>query len=134
MAISEPEWTSIRTMIEAVVGDIAGNRSVHFTTGKVIKRDELQKLVWLEEFGDQPIPIVGFDYEVKYYDQTPAGTTAPAVGGSSPYKTITKIVQTKVKVPKIGDIVFVAQEFGSKRLPRCLGVIQGKGWIVPETE
>jgi hypothetical protein len=134
MPISEPEWASIRNMVETVVGDMAGNRASHFTTGKVIKRDETKKLVWLEEFGDQPIPIIGFDYEVKYYYASSAGLSTPATGGGLPSKTITKTVKVKVKVPKVGDTVVVAREFGSRRIPRCLGVIQGKGWIVAESE
>lgn len=133
MPISEPEWTSIRTMIEAVASDISGTRNF-FTTGKVIKRDVENMLVWLEEFGDQPIPLVLFDYEVKYYDETPNGTTAVAAGTDQPFNVKTRKVTATVLVPKIGDTVLVARELGSRRIPRCLGVIRGKGWIVPETE
>lgn len=134
MPISEPEWVSIRSMIEEVAADLSGNRASYFSTGKVIKRDEENKLVWLEEFGDQPIPVVGFDYEVKYYYATSAGLSTPAAGAGLPSKTVTKTVQVKVKVPKVGDTVVVAREFGSRRIPRCIGVIQGKNWIVPESD
>jgi hypothetical protein len=134
MPISEPEWASVRAMIEEVVADLAGNRASYFTTGKVIKRNEADKLVWLEEFGDQPIPIVGFDYELKYYYASSAGLATPAAGAGLPSKTITKTIKAKVRVPKVGETVVVAREFGSRRIPRCIGVIQGKHWIVPESE
>lgn len=131
--ITEPEWASIRTLIEIVAAEMSGNRNF-FTTGKVIKRDETKKLVWIEDFGDQPIPIIGFDHEIEYYDETPKGTIAVVAGGASPYKVVKKKVKVKTLVPKIGDTVVVARELGSRRLPRCLGVIQGKGWIVAESE
>lgn len=121
MPILEAEWTSIRSMIERVVADIAGRRDSYFITGKVIKRDEGKRLVWLKEFGDQPIPIVSFDYTVKYYDDTTTGTKV-------------KTAKAKVDVPKIGATVLVARELGSRRLPRCLGIIQGIDWLVAEVE
>jgi len=133
MPISEGEWNSIRNLVERVAADVSGNRNF-FTTGKVIKRDEDKMLVWIEEFGDQPIPLVFFDYEVKYYDETPNGTTVPSAGSSSPFQTNSKKAKVKVIVPKIGDTVLVARELGSRRLPRCLGKLQGKGWIVAESE
>lgn len=133
MAITEPEWQSIRALIEVVSAEVSGNRNF-FTTGKVIKRDTEQKLVWIEDFGDQPIPLVAFDFEINYYDETPQGTTAVAAGNAQPYAVTKKKVMAKVQVPKIGETVLVARELGSRRLPRCLGVIMGKGWIVPESE
>lgn len=135
MPITEPEWNSIRALVESVSADVSGARNF-FTTGKVLKRDENKKLIWLEEFGDQPIPLVAFDYEVKYYDETPNGTTVPSTGASSPFKTKTKTVKAKVLVPKVGETVLVARELGTRRLPRCLGVILAKpgDWLVAEVE
>lgn len=134
MAILETEWASIRSMIERVVSEISGRRDSFFITGIVIKRDETKMLVWLKEFGDQPIPIVSFDYTVKIHDGTPEGTVGVAVGAAQPFKTQVKTVKVKVSVPKIGESVLVARELGSRRLPRCLGVIQGKDWLVAEVE
>ena len=133
MPISEGEWSSISALIETIAARVSGNRNF-FTTGKVIKRDEAKKLVWIEDFGDQPLPIIGFDYTVDVYDETPAGTTVPSVGSGSPYKVKKKTLTIKVQVPKIGQTVVIASELGSKKLPRCLGVIQGKDWIIPESE
>ena len=134
MPISEPEWTSIVTMIEKVVRRIVGTRGDYFITGKVIKVDNLNKCVYLKEFGDQPIPIVGFDYEVKYYDESPRGTNYGASGSAANFKTLKKTAKATVIMPKIGDSVLVARELGTRRLPRCIGVIQGKKWIIPEAE
>lgn len=134
MPITEGEWASIRSMVEIVSAEVSGNRASYFTTGKVIKRDEKTMCVWIEDFGDQPIPVVSYEYEVKYYDETPKGTTAVAAGNSQPSKTRVNTVQVKCKLPKVGDTVFVAREMGTRRLPRCLGVILGKNWIVAESE
>lgn len=122
-------------MIETVAADISGARNF-FTTGKVIKRNVAKKLVWLEDFGDQPIPLVAFSYQVKYYDETPNNTNVPTVGSASPFTTRTKTVTAEVQVPKIGDTVLVARELGTRRLPRCLGVILAKpgDWLVAEVE
>ena len=134
MPITEPEWASIAAMVEKLIQQMSGSKTSFFTTGKVVKSDKLNKCVYLTEFGDQPIPVVGFDYEITYYDQTPAGTNAPASGQSSPYTTRAHTVQARVVVPKVGDTVFVAREMGTRRLPRCLGVIQGIKWILPEED
>ena len=37
---------------------------------------------------------------------------------------------TTIKMPKKGDLVLVAQHYGTSRLPKCLGIIQGKKFIV----
>jgi hypothetical protein len=117
MPISEPEWASIRKMVETIAGQYSGRRDAHFSLGEVIKRDEDRKLVWLAEFGDQAIPLVYFDQEVKYYDENHLG--------------VVKVRKAPIlmKVPQIGDTVLVAKEFGTRRLPRCLGVLQGFGFI-----
>jgi hypothetical protein len=121
MPITEPEWTSIASLVERMVPQLTGGRR-NFKTGRVIKRDTNKKLVWLREFGDQPIPVVGFDYEVKYYDTDSTGNTVPKKAKISPV------------TPDVGEHVFVALEMGEHGLPRCLGTIQGVGWILPEDE
>lgn len=113
MPITEGEWVSIRTMIES----LANKKGEYFTTGKVLKRDEGNKLVWTAEFGDQPIPLVAFDYCVNYYDTDNTGIVSK------------KTATIEVQVPKIGEIVIIAKELGVNRLPRCLGVLKGRNWI-----
>lgn len=134
MPITEGEWASIRSLVDVAVGETVGNRGSYFTTGKVIKRDEAKRLVWLEDFGDQAIPLVGFKYEIKYYDETPNGTVGVAVGAAQPFRTRTKTIVVTPQVPKVGEIVVVAREMGTRRLPRCLGVILGKDWVTAESE
>lgn len=123
--ISEGEWESIVNLFNRLIK----KKGEYFVTGKVTKRDEKRKLIWLNEFGDQAIPIVCFDYEINYYDETPSDTNTTAVGAAAQFKTKKKKVISKVMVPKVGQTVVVAREFGTRRLPRCLGVIQGQGWI-----
>lgn len=117
--ISEAEWASIRELAIKLASQVA-NQTGNFVTGKVIKRDEKNKLVWLRELGDQPIPVVGFRYDVKYYDEGSSGAVN--------VKTTTAVPQT----PQLGDYVFVALEMGAQSLPRCLGVILGTNWIITE--
>ncbi len=118
--ISEPEWNSIRSFVEKICVRVSGRRSEFFESGTVSKRDEANKLIWLKGFSDDPIPVVAFDYEVKYYDTDSDGNVV-----------VRKAKVTPV-IPKVGQTVFVAYEMGTSRLPRCLGVIQGKNWIVTE--
>lgn len=134
MPISEPEWLSIATMVEKIIRRVVGTKADYFVTGKVLQADKKNKCIFMEEFGDQPIPIVAFDYEVKYYDETPKGTAYGESGSDASYKTAVKTAKVTPVMPKRGDIVLVAREMGTRRMPRCLGVIQGKNWIVPETE
>src|SRR3954468_4896603 len=132
MPISEPEWTSIASMVEKIVRRLTGSRADFFVTGKVIKIDKPNKCIYMAEFGDQPIPIVAFDYEVNYYDETPKGTNYGAVGTGASYRTLKKTAKVTPVIPKVGQTVLVAREMGTARMPRCLGVIQGKNWIIPE--
>jgi hypothetical protein len=119
--ISEGEWASIRALVEKVSTQVTGGRR-NFISDKVVKRDVTKKLVWLSQFGNQPIPIVGFDYEVKYYDTNSSGTVNPKKTTISP------------AVPDVGDTVLVVLEMGEQSLPRCLGKIQGRNWVLPENE
>jgi hypothetical protein len=122
MPISEPEWLSVASMVEKIVKRIIGTRADFFVTGKVSKVDKANKCIFMKEFGDQPIPIVGFDSEVKYYDTDNTG------------KIIAKKATVTVVMPKVGATVLVAREMGLRRMPRCLGVVQGKNWMTPEAE
>lgn len=119
--ISEPEWASIRALVSKLVTQIAGHRG-NFITGQVVKRDEDNRLVWIKELGNQPIPIVGLDSNVKYYDTDATG------------KINVKHAVVAPVVPKVGQSIFVALEMGTQSLPRCIGVIHGKNWITSETE
>lgn len=117
--ISEPEWASIRTLVTRIVGGMVPRR--HFITGKVIKNDTNNKLVWIKELGAQPIPVVGFEYDVKSYDTDSSGNVNVRHFTATP------------KTPKRGQMVLVALELG-EGIPRCLGVVQGKNWITTEDD
>lgn len=116
--MNEGDFKSVRALIDKVLGQ----KGEYFVTGKVIKRDVPNKLVWLAEFGDQPIPLVGYDYQINYYDTTSTGAVVPKKAIASPM------------LPKIGQTVVVARELGSRRLPRLLGVLQGINWISTEED
>jgi len=120
--ISEPEWASIAAMIEKISSQVSGKRQDYFTTGPVIKVDVPNRCVYLAEFGDQAIPIVAYDYAHDYYVTDQSGNT------------VKKTAVSKVKMPKPGDTVVVAREYGTRGLPRALGVLQGTNWILSEDE
>jgi hypothetical protein len=120
--ITDPEWLSIRNLISKVAAEISGKRQDYFVTGTVIKVDVTNKLVYLAEFGDQPIPIVAFDHTVNYYDTNSTGVVTK------------KTATTKVVMPNVGDTVLVARELGTRRLPRALGILQGTNWTVAEEQ
>lgn len=84
------------------------------TYGKVTKRDEKRKLIWLADYGDQPIPVCGLEYEASFYDDD--GTTVTK-----------KTVKATPIIPKVGDLVVVLRQFGDRRLPKCVGVVLSKG-------
>lgn len=114
MAISEGEWISIR----ALFSRITGGRAEDFVTGKVTKIDKINKNIFMKEFGTQPIPMVANDYEVIYYDTLPNG------------RTLKKTAKVTLVMPDKGDTVVVAREMGTHRLPRCLGKLVGRKWII----
>jgi hypothetical protein len=104
MALSYSDWESIYSAINS------SQRGSEVVVGKVVKSNQKNMVVWLKEFGDQPIPCVGFAYEAIFYDETPL-------------KTKRKTANVRAKVPKKGDIVVVLRQLGERRLARCVGVI-----------
>jgi hypothetical protein len=88
------------------------------------------------------LDLVAGDYlEVQGYQNS--GATAAIVGNftlfiahylgyTEAFKVRKTIQKATVRVPKVGDTVLVARELGTRRLPRCLGILQGKNWISAE--
>jgi len=120
--ISEEEWNSIRAVCEKISREVAGTRGEWFQTGRVIKRDEKNRLVWIKGMGHTPLPVVGFEYDVRYYDTDDEGNLR------------VRNARAKVVVPALGATVLVAFELGSTRLPRCLGIVQGKNYLETEED
>jgi len=126
--IEDSEWASIGEYVTRIVQHVAGRAGDHFFVDKVLKNDTTNNLVWVQELGDTPVPLFTFDYDVKYYDESPKGTGL-SFGG---YKVYTKIAKTKVRCPKVGELVLIAREMGMNRLPRCLGVLRSTNFTEPE--
>jgi len=112
--MDDRQWESIYDAIESAISKTKGTMLMT----KVIKRNPTDKLIWVNELGDQPIPLLAFDYEVRYYDTDQAGVVTE------------KLAKVTPKVPDVGDLVFIAMEKGTKRLPRCVGKVQSKNFIV----
>ena len=111
MALSDADWNSIYT---AIAKAIPPNEVVY---GKVVKRDEKKKLIWLKEFGEQPIPLVGFNGTVTVYDETAQGVKK-------------KVVKVEPQVPRVGELVVVLRQMGVRRLPKCVGVVLSRGFVI----
>jgi hypothetical protein len=122
MPISNEEWASIARMIELEIGNRIGRRRDFFLFSKVAKRDPIKNLIWVKELQDTPIPIMSFDYDVIYYDESPKGVERG-------YRTYKKHAEVKVKCPLVGEIVLIAREMGSDFIPRCLGVLRSTDYI-----
>lgn len=110
MPLDDSDWNAI---YEAISRAIPQHEIVY---GRVVKRDEHKKLIWLKEFGDQPIPLVGFNGKVTVYDETATTTRR-------------KVVKLEHEVPQKGDLVVVLRQMGTRRLGKCVGVVLSKGFV-----
>lgn len=108
MALTDNDFNRITDLIQNMQ---MGSEVVY---GEVVKRDASRKLIWLAEFGDQPIPLVAMRGHVKVYD-----TSGSGVG--------MKKADIIYDVPKVGETVVVLRQLGSRRLPKCVGVILTPG-------
>lgn len=107
MSLTHQDWGNIHNTIERE----KAKQGQSFVQGRVTKRDEKRKLVWIQELGDQPIPIIGFEYDVKVRHINAAGQVV--------FDHVTGVP----KVPRLGQVVLVALHLNSQALPKCLGVI-----------
>jgi len=114
MPISHEEWQSIDQRIEDLL------KPSEFVIGKIIKVDKKNKTVFIKELGDQPIPIYSFKYDVKYYDTDQNG------------RQQVRQAIAQVRMPVKGERILVAKQYGSRRLPKCLGVLRSKNFELDE--
>lgn len=121
MPLDHEDWRQIYDALEKA------QPSSTISQGKVIRADPLKNLIWLNEFGDQPIPLFGFDYDVEYFDTQPTGVAT----AGSPISTqlVKKQARVKLVCPKVGDTVLVLKQHGSRKLPKCVGVLRSTGFI-----
>lgn len=120
MPLDHSDWANIYRAIEA-----AAPTSI-VVQGQVIKADPKRNLIWLKEFGDRPVPLYSFEYDIEYYDTEPNGNVTS--GQPVPTQLVKKTARRKIVCPKVGDIVLVLQQHGSRRLPKCVGVLRSTGF------
>lgn len=129
MALSQADWREI----QAFVTQIVSQHGETIMQAKVVKRDTKNKLIWVKELGDQPIPLLAFDYRVTYYYNEPYGntTTVGSAVNARMKKRKTKDYTKEVEVltPKVGETVLIALHYGARRLPKCIGVIKSKNYV-----
>ena len=118
MPLNHADFSEIRTFVERLLS----TRGEPFVQAKVTKSDPVNKLIWCKEFGSIPIPLIGFDYKVKYKYVNAAGDVVLAET-----KAYSDAVQ--ILTPRVGDLVLIAQHLGTSRLPKCLGVVKSKGYV-----
>lgn len=123
MGMTPGEFASVRALIQRMFS----TKAEPFITGRVTKVDNTNKNVYMSEFGQQPIPMVAQDFEVVYYDTQWNPSTSKNV-------TVKKTAKVSVVMPKKGDTVVCARELGTHRIPRCLGKLIGKKWILTGTD
>ena len=89
--------------------------------GEVIKRDTKHKLVWINELGDQPIPLIGFGANLTAFDVVPDGNI---VDVDMDMNTVAnqRIFQIDPITPQLGQKVCVIRQFGLNRLAHCIGI------------
>lgn len=113
--------------IEEFVNRMLSKIGSPFIQAKVIKSDSSRKVVWVRELGSIPVPLIAFDYQVKYSYREASGTLQIQ-------KTKAYSEEVDVLTPRVGDTVLIAQHFGASRLPKCLGVIKSRNYIEPTGE
>lgn len=108
-------WEAIADLVrrQAAPGEI----SFH----QVTKRDVAKRVVWVEDFGGNGIPLVHFDYSFAYYD-TQAGGVVKRYD-TTPDET-DPAYRVKVLVPRVGQTVAILNPSGNRRFPVCVGIVQ----------
>ena len=114
MPLTDGDWKRIQN---AIAGFSRTQPSDFFVQGEVVKVDSIRKVIFMAEFGDQPIPIFAFNYDVKTLDTQKNGRTKVRMSIAHP------------RLPKKGAIVLVAKHMGTRRLPKCLGVLRSKNFV-----
>lgn len=96
---------------ESIFQAIQNGQTPHeIVYGKVVSRDERRKLIKIESFGDQWIPLVGLRQKVTYYDTTPTGVKE-------------KSATIEPQVPAVGETAVILRQMGERRLGKCVGVV-----------
>jgi len=92
--------------------------------GKVTKRDDTKKVIWLEQYGDLAIPLVSFVTGFSYYDTDASGylqLRRDPTGENAAF-------QTTIITPRVGQMAVILDPGGQHRFPLCVGVIQSTGY------
>jgi hypothetical protein len=123
MPLDSEDFASIANLVELEVGRLIGRRRDAFIVCAVKRRDQRKKLIWVKEFGDQPIPLVSFQHIIEYFDESPRGTVCS-------FMTYRKTgVTIGTFVPELDELVLIVRDMGYDGHPYCLGVIQSVDYI-----
>lgn len=113
MAIEKEEWESIGGLVQTVMRKKGG----FVAQGVVVGVDEDRRVIFLAGFGRQPIPVFGFKHKLQYYDTEPSGEVK------------VRYAELEPLLPKVGETVLIVKQQGSRRLPKCVGVLQSTGFV-----
>lgn len=95
-------------------------REIYFA--KVTKADKTRKLIWVQDFGDLPIPLIGHNFSFSHYDTQANGTLKKREDKTQTNPTYL----VEVVTPKVGQMAVILDPWGAKRYPVCIGVILSK--------
>lgn len=109
-------WNAISELVAR------GQSAREISIGRVTKRDTINRVIWLEEFGETAIPLVAFDYSFAYYDTTSTGSVIKREDKTDNDPAF----RTKMLVPKVGQQAVILDMWGNRRFPVCVGIIQSK--------
>src|SRR4029077_15647246 len=65
MPINYKDWNSISDKARSLIAQ----KGEAFSQGVVVRRDLRRKLVWVEGYGAEPIPMMDFNIDIYVYDE-----------------------------------------------------------------
>jgi hypothetical protein len=114
--LSSPIWNAIADQISRV----AAQHEIVFAP--VTKVDKDRYLIYVDGFGEMAIPLVGFQTTFAYYDTQGDGSTLWR-GDKTQVNTA---FQTRILMPKVGDVAVILDLAGTKTYPVCIGITLSK--------
>ena len=113
-SLSPRLWNAILGRIEKA------NARTEFIFTRVVKSDDVKKLVWTREFCGTPIPLVSFKYGFSYYDTQSDGTVNK--------RDDLKGENEHVVTPKKGALVVIVKPYGNLEKPFCIGQVLSRDY------
>lgn len=115
-------WNAIADMVRR---STAPREIVYSNIKKVDKKN---KVIFVEDYSETPIPLTSFAYTFAYFDTLSTGVVQKRydpTSGSDPAYLVTPVM------PRVGQRAIILDPRGNGRFPVCIGVIvseKGSYW------